>query len=207
MLHRVPVSDQAKAELLALMSAPDRHYHNIAHLAALWRRHRALSPGTGMDDPGIELQLTAAILWHDAVYVVGRRDNEQRSAELWRTAARGGGLAEPVVDWVAKAIVATGDHVARRLPDADADDQALQWLLDLDLTPLGEAPDEFARNTARLAKEYAGAVDDSWKQQRIGFLRRVAACPRIYLSPAIAAAYERQARENIARELAAAAGC
>lgn len=202
MLNRVPVSDQAKKELLTLMGAADRHYHNISHLAVLWRRHRGLCSGTGMDEPEVELRLIAAILWHDAIYVAGRRDNEQRSAELWSAVARGSNLSTPVADWVVKAILATGEHAARRSPNAAGEDQALKWLLDLDLTPLGEPPEEFARNTARLAREFEAASDSRWRHRRIGFLRCMADCPHIYLSPSIAAAYEAQARANIARELA-----
>jgi predicted metal-dependent HD superfamily phosphohydrolase len=202
MLGRVPVANDAKAELLRLMKGADRHYHDLRHLAKLWQRHCALCPGTGIDAPAVEARLAAAILWHDAIYVPGRRDNEQQSAALWRSAAVGGGFDATAVEWVAATILATADHVSGRPPAAEGlDHQAMQWMLDLDLSPLGDPPREFARNTARIAKEYAFAGKDGWAERRIGFLRRLAGCPRIYRSPAISAVYEAQARANISREL------
>ncbi len=203
MLHRVPVADTAKAELLRLMAGAKRRYHDISHIATLWRRHQVLCTGTAMGSVALQPQLAAAIAWHDAVYVAGRRDNEVESAALWRRAATGGGFDAATVNWVATAIAATADHLAPRPPANTTDERALIWMLDLDLTPLGEPPEEFARNTARLASEYALADPGYWPDGRLMFLRRVAAHPQIYRSPAIAAAYEAQARANIAHELAA----
>lgn len=204
MLLCVPVADAAKAELLQLMRGADRHYHNATHLTTLWRRHRRLSPRTGMAARALQPRLAAAILWHDAIYVAGRRDNEAQSAALWRARAAGGGFDAATIEWVASTIVATADHMAPRAPCDSLDARSLQWVLDLDLTPIGEPPDDFARNTQRLAREFEGAGAGAWEQQRLGFLRRLAACPQIYRSPAIAAAYEAQARANIERELALA---
>jgi predicted metal-dependent HD superfamily phosphohydrolase len=202
MLRCVPVADSAKAGLLRLMAGPDRHYHNTGHIATLWRRHGALRRGTGMDAPALQPLLAAAIGWHDAIYVAGRQDNEVESAALWRQVAAGGGLDDAAVAWVAATITATADHLAPRAPCESPDSCALHWVLDLDLTPLGEPREEFERNTARLALEYAGIEPSDWTTRRLGFLRRLAACPLIYHSPAIAAAYEAQARANISRELA-----
>lgn len=205
MLRWVPVADSAKAELLRLMADANRRYHDINHIATLWRRHCVLSTGTGMGAVALQPQLAAAIAWHDAIYVAGRRDNELESVALWRRAAMGGGFDASLVDWVATVIAATADHLAPRPPADTTDERALVWMLDLDLTPLGEPPEEFARNTARLASEYALTDPGYWPDGRLRFLRRVAANPQIYRSPAIAAAYEAQARANIAHELEAAA--
>jgi predicted metal-dependent HD superfamily phosphohydrolase len=202
MLRCVPVRDTAKLELLRLMSGADRHYHGINHLAALWRRHKALSPGTGMDAPALQPMVAAAIGWHDAIYIAGQQGNEQASAELWQQAATGGGLDPAAVEWVAATIAATADHIAPRMCGCPAISREVQWLLDLDLSPLGDAPEEFARKTAQLKIESAAANAEDWAKWRIEFFRRLVACPRIYLSPAIAAAYETQARANVEHELA-----
>jgi predicted metal-dependent HD superfamily phosphohydrolase len=205
MLGRVPVPAAAKADLVRRMSGPDRHYHGIGHLATLWTRHRSLCPGTGMDDPNVEMRIAATILWHDAVYVPGRHDNEQESAALWRGVCHGGDLSASDVDWIAAAITATSDHIAARPTTTQTLDQrSLQWLLDLDLSPLGEPPEAFVQNTNLLALEYANSQVD-WRRQRVAFLRRIAGCTRIYCCAPIAAAFEAQARTNIARELASSA--
>lgn len=202
MLHVVPVAEAGKAELLRLMTGPDRHYHDIGHVATLWQRHQALSAGTEMAMAKLQPLIAAALAWHDAIYVPGRADNEARSAALWQHAAAGSALDAEAVAWVATTIAATADHLAQRGTPATQHEQALLWVLDLDLTPLGEHPEAFACNTARLAREF-GAVDTvAWRCKRRRFLQRVAACPQIYRCSPIATVYEAQARQNIARELA-----
>jgi predicted metal-dependent HD superfamily phosphohydrolase len=203
MLSWVPVADTAKTNLLNLLMGPDRHYHGLEHLAALWRRHCALSPGTGMDAPDLQPQVAAVIGWHDAIYVAGRSDNEAASAKLWQDAAAGGGLRQEEIDWVATTIAATADHIGPRM-GIQASSPPVQWLLDLDLSPLGEDPTEFARKTAKLACEYAPADAQNWTKWRLEFFRRLTACPKIFLSPVISAAYEIQARCNVEQELARA---
>jgi predicted metal-dependent HD superfamily phosphohydrolase len=202
LLRQIPVADAAKADLLRRMDAADRHYHDTGHLATLWRRHLVLSPGTGMDDAALTPRLAAAILWHDSIYVPGLADNELRSAELWCLAASGGGFDAATVAWVAAAIAATADHLAPRPPDDSLDEQVLRWMLDLDLTPLGEPAEEFCRNTKKLEQEFASVTEEAWEERRFGWLRRVANAPQIYRHPVIATAYDTQARLNLARELA-----
>jgi predicted metal-dependent HD superfamily phosphohydrolase len=201
MLRCVPVPDSAKLELLRLMSGADRHYHDLSHLAALWRRHRALSPGTGMDAPALQPMVAAAIGWHDAIYIAGRQGNEQASASLWQQVASSGGLDSASVEWVATTITATADHISPRICGYPPKSREVQWLLDLDLSPLGDAPEEFARKSAQLVQECAAANARDFATGRIRFFRCLAACPQIFLSPAIASVYESQARQNVAREL------
>ena len=70
-----------RAELEAAYEEPQRHYHTLEHLGeclALFERHR-----THAERPA-EVEL--ALWFHDAVYAIGRADNEARSAEWARRA-------------------------------------------------------------------------------------------------------------------------
>lgn len=204
MFGLVPVAASEISALRARMADPTRHYHGLGHIALLWRRHTSLGrDGIITRSPWHQL-VASAIAYHDAIYDPTRRDNEARSADLWRAAEPA--LPPEDVAWVAGTIVATADHLGAAPepgmpPDAWA---ARLWVLDLDLTPIGEAPPGFVANTAALRAEFAHLDEAAWEAGRIAFLRSLAARPTIYRSPEIAAAFDLPARANLARELAAA---
>jgi predicted metal-dependent HD superfamily phosphohydrolase len=203
LLARVPVSDRAKSELSATMAAADRHYHDVGHLALLWRRHRLYAAAEGLDAPEIETLIACAIAYHDCVYERGRRDNEERSAEVWLRASAAAPLSDEDREWVADTIRATADHLAYPDPDAAAPlrERARVWVLDLDLTPLGEIDAEFDRNTALLRLEVPHLTDAQYDLGRLAFLRRLSDAPRVFRTPTLAARFEAQARANFARQL------
>ena len=78
-------------------------------------------------------------------------------------------------------------------------ERARVWMLDLDLTPLGEPPDVFDDNTRRLREESRHLSDEQWRASMLAFQRHLLAAPRIYRSPELAAIYEAAARRNLAR--------
>ena len=204
MLMHVPVPGPARDALFRRLSEPSRTYHGLQHVAALWSRHLALGRDTEVSAARASRLAASVIAFHDAVYDPRRQDNEQRSAALWRqSACPGADMPAADAEWVAGTIEATEDHM--RVPDAsDASPEGRLrlWVLDLDLTPLGEPPAAFRRNTALLRAEYRHLDDQSWNRRRLNFLRRIAAAPRIYRSPLIAAAFEGQAQANLAQEIA-----
>lgn len=210
LLSHVPVEAAAKDRLVALMSGPDRFYHGLDHLATLWTRHLALSQGSDLERPERRVLFACAIAFHDAIYDARRTDNERESAMLWRESAQGR-VAAGARDWVANAILASADHLGYRPDDAvsgvagaalrtDAERETL-WFLDLDLTPLGESPDDFDRNTELLRREHPHLEPARFDDLRAGFLERIWRAPVLYRSERIRAAFERRARDNIRREL------
>jgi predicted metal-dependent HD superfamily phosphohydrolase len=211
LLAAVPVSDDARADLRRRMAAPGRHYHGLGHLALLWTRHLALGRGSGFHEPGVARLVASAIAFHDAVLEPGRADNERASAALWREAATASGaLPAEEADWVAGTIEATADHLAAAeaiLAEADAGAappllaQARLWVLDLDLSPLGEPPAAFARNTGLLRLERPDLDDAAWRRCLRAFLARLHAAPRLYRTPAVGAAFETRAKANITQAL------
>jgi len=216
LFDHVPLGDEAKTALLARMSAPDRHYHGVEHLRSLWRRHRAFAGEAGLATPPVDRLVACAIAYHDCVYDARRRDNEERSAELWlrdseAAAAAMGAVMDAVMDadaraWVAETIRATQDHLAydpRPPDDRDPATRTRLWMLDLDLTSLGETPAVFDHNTALLRREASHLAETDWRAGQRVFLRRLLDAPRIYRTPVLFALYEKGARENLARYLAA----
>lgn len=201
LLALLPVSTEAKTVLVRRMSGSGRHYHGLDHLALLWRRHRRF--GVGAPPHGTEANrlVACAIAYHDAFYDPRRDDNEVESARLWRQAADGAGLTDRQVAWVAGTIEATADHLGAGSGTANGTDALRLWVLDLDLTPLGETPERFAHNTEKLRAEFTHLDEASWRQGRRVFLAGLRRHARLYRTPALAC-FEAPARANIARELA-----
>ena len=65
--------------LASAYTSPDRAYHTLDHLRELCQWFARVEDGPGWTRPQ---QVLLAVLFHDAVYVPSRHDNEKRSAEL-----------------------------------------------------------------------------------------------------------------------------
>jgi predicted metal-dependent HD superfamily phosphohydrolase len=200
LLSAAGLSRRARTVVLRHMGAPWRRYHGRLHIGLLWFRHRRFARGTPFGSPQASRLIACAIAFHDSVYDPKRRDNEHRSALLWRRCAPSG-MSPRDRGWVAAAIEATADHLAPR-PAVTQRDRLLLWLLDLDLTPLGEAPLLFARNSWDLRIEYRHLTDAEWRHRRRAFIRTLQAAPRLYRSRPLAIRFEAPARRNLARVLA-----
>lgn len=206
LFSHVPLDDRAKAELFQAMSGPTRSYHGIGHLETLWRRHRQYAEGAGLSSPDITTLVACAIAFHDSVYEPGRDDNEERSAQNWLRASAGSSIPEEDRLWVAQTIRATGDHLGYKPDLAPGDprrlarEQARLWVLDLDLTPLGETPEIFEENTRRLRLESPTKTQAQWVEGLCAFHRHFLAAAHIYRTPALARIFEARARVNLAKD-------
>jgi predicted metal-dependent HD superfamily phosphohydrolase len=189
-----PISGKLRDELARAYSAPDRHYHNLAHIEAmlgLMRAHeRALS------DPA---SVEAAIWFHDAVYDTRRHDNEEKSAAL--AAERLAGVLGPDrIDRIIRMIRATAGHrVPESLDDAARRDCAL--FLDMDLAILGSTPDAFAAYEAAVRREYGWVPEALWIANRRKVVQAFLARSAIYASQPFRASHEKAARQNLTRSL------
>ncbi len=212
LLARVPVGAAAKADVVARMGGTDRFYHGLDHLAVLWRRHRRYGAAEGLHGEATDALVASAILFHDCIYDARRSDSEELSAEHWLRLSGGAGLAEADRAWVADTIRATRAHLSyqpsaafasgaagRFPPEAVLRERARVWLLDLDLTPLGEEPAAFADNGVLLRREVPHLSEAEWDRAQLRFLASFRAVPRIYRSATLNAAFEAQARRNIAQ--------
>jgi predicted metal-dependent HD superfamily phosphohydrolase len=184
LLARADLPAAAAAELRRRHAEPHRAYHDAAHVGLLWLRH-LLHGG----DPG-DRDLALAILFHDAVYDPMAKDNEEASAALLAA------MVPRDTAWAQDAIRATADHLAY----AGTDCRVLR-LLDLDLTPLAETPEVFARNTGFLRREYAAIDEARWRAGRGAVLARFVEAPAIFRTR-LAPTYEAQARENLTAAIA-----
>ncbi|MDR2450693.1 MAG: hypothetical protein LBE85_02750 [Candidatus Accumulibacter sp.] len=185
---------QLAEELLECYGEAGRHYHTVAHLEYMLEQ---LEPVAGrLADPDAVL---FALLYHDAVYVPGRGDNEASSADL--AAAHLVHLAFPPgrIARVRHMILATREHAAC----ADTD---TNYLLDADLAALGQVRSTYLRMVAAIRKEYARYDEATWRQGRARMLAHFLDRQPIYMTEYFRARHEQSARENLAYELALLGG-
>lgn len=172
-------------KLLDRWSEPHRHYHGLAHLAAV------LAAVDQLAEPQHDLRLVRLAAWyHDAVYDLppGPISNEEASAQLAEAE-----LGEPEV---ARLVRITTDHRAT-VPNAEL-------LCDADLAVLAGTPDEYAAYTAGIRREYGFVPDEKFRAGRAAILRSLLAQP--LFRTVRGRALEAAARRNVSAEIAELVG-
>jgi predicted metal-dependent HD superfamily phosphohydrolase len=176
-----------REELAAAYAAPGRHYHNLAHIEDSLA---ALAHVENLSALEREI-LFAAIWWHDVVYDATRADNEELSARLAEQHVR-----EDIRQEVGRLIRLTKTH------DVPPDDRLGAILISIDLSILGAEPARYDAYAAAIRQEFIHVQEADYRAGRATVLGQFAARPVIFPDAAFAARYDRQARENLARELA-----
>lgn len=190
------------SELEAAYATPLRAYHNFGHVQEVLHRFAEVTVGPGWTQPS---EVYLAVLYHDAVYQAGRKDNEARSADL-AMAQISQWLLEQGVDTlrVAELINLTARHGQFSPADFGDDGFSLdtRHFLDCDMAILGAEPEVFDAYDAGIAEEYRGHVPGFlFRLNRKRFLKGLLARERIYLSDWFHQRYDAQARANLRRAI------
>jgi predicted metal-dependent HD superfamily phosphohydrolase len=179
--------------LLARHREPHRRYHTATHV--MWvLRHIDHIVAAGVPD---EVDLGAvrlAALWHDAVYVPTRSDNEAVSAQLAVDAAGVLGWPTDRAQVVRRLVLATAGH------SPTAPDEAV--LVDADLAILGAEPKDYAAYVQGVRVEYAHVSDADWRVGRTAVLQRFIDAPTLFHTEVFQRERGARARANLAAELA-----
>jgi predicted metal-dependent HD superfamily phosphohydrolase len=171
--------------LAVAYAEPTRAYHTAEHVRDCLvqfdlSRHAAQRPD----------EVEAAIWFHDAVYLPGASDNEDRSARLAQTTLADAGAPLEVAHRIAPLVLATKHLAIPREPDA-------ALLCDIDLSILGRTPEVFDEFERRIRREYAWVPEPVYRGARAeilaGFLRRRS----IFQTDFFRKRYETQARANL----------
>lgn len=175
--------------LRGLYGQPRRVYHNLKHVGDCLLSCRSLF------DSGLDKHVMQAALWfHDAIYVPGAPDNEERSAALAQECLAALGGSRELGERVAALILAT-DH---RRPPQDA---TAQRVCDIDLKVLGQGIDVYDAYADAIRAE-AGLPKHEYAPHRQTFLRTMLAREHIFHTVEFRQQYEAAARSNMQRELA-----
>lgn len=179
-------------------AAPPRAYHHFGHVQELLRHLVTVTEGPGWV---CRTEVTLAALFHDAVYVPGRNDNEERSAEL---AAQLIGPSMPSVDLarIKYLILLTARH-GKLTRDELKDDADAMHFVDADMAILGASEADFDAYNQGIFDEYRSVAPMIiLKFNRRRFLQGLLDRDRIFLSDFFHARFDAAARANLRRALA-----
>lgn len=198
--HRpLRLPDDLVAQLTAAYGEPHRAYHNAAHIDEVLGWFDRVVDDLGWLEPA---EVYTAIVFHDAIYQPGAKDNEARSAQWSRMAKLSAdpGVDATIVDRdrVAELIELTARHGHVTTADHDA-----AMFLDSDMAILGAAPAAFDAYDRAIATEYRDVPPDQYRDGRRAFLQGLLARPRIFLSEYFHRRLDAQARDNLRRALTA----
>ncbi len=182
------------AELEAAYQTPPRAYHNIQHVHEVAAHYENIATSNGWQNPK---EVYLAVLYHDAIYQAGRKDNEARSADMAVAAIAKYLDAESIdAEKVRQLIELTARHGHLQSENLDSDSKLF---LDCDMAILGSEPTQFLAYDKAIASEYRGKIP-GWMFQfyRRKFLKDLLDSSRIYLSDSFHESHEAKARMNIA---------
>jgi predicted metal-dependent HD superfamily phosphohydrolase len=190
--HRIGAQGRGRSVFAHLSKAyaePHRAYHNTEHLRDCLNEL----------DVGRELarrpdEVEAALWFHDAIYVPGATDNEDRSARLAEIALVACTVPLETAHRVAELILATRHLTVPAEADA-------QLLCDIDLSILGRGPAVFDRFERAIRQEYSEVADGEYRPERAAVLARFLRRSVIYQTPYFRERFEEQARINLTRAI------
>lgn len=192
----LPIPEGMMRSVVAAYAEPPRAYHSFVHVQEVVRHFHSVPH---WEHPR---EVFLAVLFHDAVYVAGKADNEAKSAELAARAIDtflpGQGLD---VARVRGLIELTAKH--GKVDPAGLDEDTRRFL-DCDMAIIGAPPDQFDAYNFAIAQEYKDVPRVIFRFNRNRFLSRLLEAPRIFLSDLFHERFDAAARANLKRTLARA---
>ncbi len=171
-----------------------RAYHNLEHIRSCIELFDAfVMPG---QHPGLA-PAELALWFHDVAYDSTSKMNEETSVIIMDEEAERMKLPLEVKVFARKFVLATKNHEA-----PVGAPKICEFVLDIDMSILGEKPDVYDAYARGIRKEYAWAPEEAFNRVRRGLLEGLLLKPRIYHTTPFVMQYEDQAKENIRRELA-----
>jgi predicted metal-dependent HD superfamily phosphohydrolase len=197
--------------LIKQYSSENRHYHNLNHIVSLIKLSNHDKKSHYTISPKLVHLLLFAIWFHDVIYDVIKKDNEEQSAKKAKECLEDLGLSKtknyygPAEDFVEKLIVAT-KH------DKKEDLYWCQYICDIDTLILSSHNwEQYQEYSENIRKEYSFFSDKDWNHGRINFLENILKNKEniYYLSDVpfnnrilgISYVDEERAKENIKKEI------
>lgn len=195
--QRLGVDEKTAQELYHMIvhyyMQPRRYYHTLAHISSGLKELDAVRALARWPD---ELEL--AWWFHDAFYETWAEDNELRSAELANFfILKLMGLPSLTGIRVYHLVLPTTHRYSPGIIVGDT-----KLMIDIDLHELGKPLAEFDVNSANVRKEYWWVPEETYRGKRAEILENFLKRTDIYFTQYFRDKYEKQARENLTREIA-----
>ena len=163
-------------------SEPTRYYHTLKHLEQFYTELQEF-------DTVIEF----SIFYHDIIYDVSYKDNEEQSASLCQKIMEELNIPFQTIKEVVQLINETKMHKATLKRNA--------LFLDTDLAILGSSREIYEKYTNNVRKEYAIYSDAIYTKCRKSVLEHFLEEDKIYQSHYFYEKYEKKARDNLGNEI------
>lgn len=170
-------------------SEKGRHYHNFEHLENMFRE---------LDDAAAYPQdyeaIVFSVFYHDVIYNASSKSNEEKSARFAEKHLKQIGAKPEFIEKILQQIMATKFHQRSADPDTN-------YLVDADLSILGQEPEKYKEYTQKVRKEYAIYPDFLYNPGRKKVLQHFLESESIFKTDYFQNKYEKQARKNIQQEI------
>lgn len=181
--------DTLWSEIEKKHSEKGRHYHNLQHLDHMFSE---------LDSVKSKIEsftvISFSVFYHDVVYDATSKSNEEKSAELAESKLQELNIDQNLIIKVSRQIIATKSH-------QKSDDSDTNYLLDADLSILGQDAETYREYTQKIRKEYSLYPDLLYKPGRKKVLRHFLELDSIFKTEDFREKYEKRARENILFEI------
>lgn len=181
-------------QLLNAYLQPHRVYHTVSHLEACLQQL-----DLAQKEAERPAEVEVALWFHDAVYIPKAVDNEAQSS-LWATQS----MQQPGVSPVAIGRIAT--MITATKHDHAPETRDCELLLDIDLSILGQTPEQFATYEHCIRSEYSWLPEQQYRTGRVNILKSLLQRSTIYYTPFFQERLETQARHNLEQSIAKLCG-
>jgi predicted metal-dependent HD superfamily phosphohydrolase len=185
------VSKKFYSELVKSYSERGRHYHNLNHLESLLQQILPIADQLRDLDT-----VLFALYYHDVVYHVLRKDNEERSARLAQKRLT-------ILNFDSNRIEICKQHILATKTHGLSNDSDTNFFVDADLSILGQDSLTYKRYAEGVRKEYSIYPDIIYKPGRKKVLTHFLQMEKIFKTESFFARFESQARINLKTELEA----
>jgi len=183
----VVLIDNLWNEILKKYSEKHRAYHNLNHLEEIFVYFDIYKDK--INKPDI---IGLSIFYHDIIYNIWKKDNEEKSADF-AIEKLSGILKKEDLQEIHQQIIATKTH--------EGNDKDTKYLLDFDLVILGQSERVYKTYTENIRQEYKLIPSFMYKKGRIKVLEHFINKSSIYKTDAFIDLYGKQAKTNLTNEL------
>lgn len=174
-------------QLYSRYTEKHRTYHNLQHLKELFGYYDTYK------DKLLQPNLVAfSIFYHDIIYNIWKKDNEEKSAKV-ALQSLATIVSAPELAIINEQIIATKTH--------EGNTNDTKFLLDFDLAILGQSTAVYQQYAKLIRAEYKLVPDFLYKKGRIKVLQHFIAKPFIYKTVIFKSSYEQNAKNNLQKEL------
>ena len=170
--------------VLTYYCEPHRKYHTSQHIDHCLEQFDKASTHAEQPD-AVEL----AIWFHDIIYNVPTKDNELKSAELFRRLTED--RIDPVLGQNVYDLILITMHKVWPIRSDE------QLLVDIDLSSFALPWEQFREDSQNVREEFSDKSDQEFYSSHVKFIRSLLNRPSFFTSTFFRAQYELNARKNI----------